>query len=113
MKCLQKLFHLSEKGIEQVTLMGLEEAIKLTDVLYVTRIQKERFTDISLYGTISKYCVDAKVLLGAKEKMIIMHPLPRNQEIAVEVDADPRAVYFKQMKYGLYMRMAILNTLML
>lgn len=102
-----------EKGIEQVTLMGLEEAIKLTDVLYVTRIQKERFTDISLYGTISKYCVDAKVLLGAKEKMIIMHPLPRNQEIAVEVDADPRAVYFKQMKYGLYMRMAILNTLML
>jgi carbamoyl-phosphate synthase/aspartate carbamoyltransferase len=101
-----------EKGIEQVTLMSLEEAIKETDVLYVTRIQKERFTDIGLYSTISKYCVDAKVLLGAKEKMIIMHPLPRNQEIAVEVDKDPRAVYFKQMKYGLYMRMAILNTLM-
>jgi aspartate carbamoyltransferase catalytic subunit len=74
--------------------------------------KKERFTDISLYSTISKYCVDAALMSNAKEKMIVMHPLPRNQEIAVEVDKDPRAVYFKQMKYGLYMRMAILNTLM-
>jgi len=101
-----------EKGIEQVKSMSLEEAIKEADVLYVTRIQKERFTDISLYSTISKYCVDAALMSNAKEKMIVMHPLPRNQEIAVEVDKDPRAVYFKQMKYGLYMRMAILNTLM-
>jgi ornithine carbamoyltransferase len=64
-----------------------------------------------LYSAISKYYVDANLLLNAKQKMIIMHPLPRNQEISVDVDEDSRAVYFKQMKYGLYMRMAILNTL--
>jgi aspartate carbamoyltransferase len=100
------------KNIEQVVGMSLEEAIKITDVLYVTRIQKERFTDINSYNSISQYCVDAKVLTGAKEKMIIMHPLPRNQEIAVEVDKDPRAAYFKQMKNGVYMRMAILARLL-
>lgn len=97
------------KNIEQLVGMSLEEAIKITDVLYVTRIQKERFTDIDSYNSISQYFVDAKVLLGAKQKMIIMHPLPRNQEIAVEVDTDPRAAYFKQMKNGVYMRMAILS----
>lgn len=100
-----------ENGNEQITGMTLEEAIGITDVLYVTRIQKERFTDINLYSAISKYYVDANLLLNAKQKMIIMHPLPRNQEISVDVDGDSRAVYFKQMKYGLYMRMAILNTL--
>jgi carbamoyl-phosphate synthase/aspartate carbamoyltransferase len=100
------------KNIEQMVDMHLEEAIKVTDVLYVTRIQKERFTDINSYNSISQYCVNAKVLEDAKEKMIIMHPLPRNQEIAVEVDEDPRAVYFKQMENGVYMRMAILRNLL-
>jgi len=100
------------KNIEQLVDISLEEAIKITDVLYVTRIQKERFTDINSYNSISQYCVDATVLQGAKEKMIIMHPLPRNQEIAVEVDADPRAAYFKQMENGVYMRMAILSRLL-
>lgn len=102
------------KNIEQIVIMSLEEAIKITDVLYVTRIQKERFTDINSYNNISlsQYCVDEKVLLGAKQKMIIMHPLPRNQEIAVEVDVDPRAAYFKQMRNGVYMRMAILARLL-
>lgn len=102
----------SSKNIEQIIDMSLEEAIKVTDVLYVTRIQKERFTDINSYNSISQYCVDAKVLMGAKKKMIIMHPLPRNQEISVEVDKDPRAAYFKQMKNGLYMRMVILSRLL-
>lgn len=107
-----------EHPAEQITTMTLKEAIKITDVLYVTRIQKERFTDINLFmnldsGTGSGYYIDLELMKDAKEKMIIMHPLPRNQEISVEVDNDPRAVYFKQMKYGLYMRMAILNTLIM
>jgi carbamoyl-phosphate synthase/aspartate carbamoyltransferase len=102
----------SSKNIEQFAGMSLEAAIRITDVLYVTRIQKERFTDINSYNSVSQYCVDAAVLKAAKKKMIIMHPLPRNQEIAVDVDDDPRAVYFTQMKNGVYMRMAILSRLL-
>lgn len=104
---------INSKNIEQVVELSLEEAIKITDVLYVTRIQKERFTDIHSYNNISQYCVDAKLLMDAKKKMIIMHPLPRNQEINVEIDKDSRAVYFTQMKNGLYMRMAILKQFLL
>lgn len=99
-------------GSEQIFTMNLEEAIKITDVLYVTRTQKERFDDIKSYIEISQYCVDAKLMMSAKEKMIVMHPLPRNYELSVDVDADPRAAYFKQMENGLYVRMAILRMLL-
>jgi aspartate carbamoyltransferase catalytic subunit len=79
-------------------------------VLYVTRIQKERFQDISEYeAVLGSYVVNAELMRSAKEKMMGMHPLPRLGEIAVEVDADPRCAYFEQMENGVFMRMAILN----
>jgi carbamoyl-phosphate synthase/aspartate carbamoyltransferase len=94
----------------------LEEAIQRTDILYVTRIQKERFTNENDYQMImrkNKYVINNDILKYAKEKMIIMHPLPRLNEIEQEVDNDPRAVYFEQVKNGIYMRMAILEDILL
>lgn len=90
-------------GIEQ-RVCSLEEALPVTDVLYVTRIQKERF---QFSGT--PECVDAEKMKLAKEKMIVMHPLPRNEELSIDMDNDKRSVYFKQMEHGMYMRMAILE----
>ena len=85
------------------------EILARTDVLYCTRIQKERFEDLDEYERLKDtFVVDNRVLRDAKERMIVMHPLPRNKEIAPEVDDDPRAAYFRQMKYGLYCRMALL-----
>lgn len=102
----------AEKGIEQVTVPSLEEAIVSTDVLYVTRVQKERFESEAAYEAVAgSYCVDSALLLRAKSKMIVMHPLPRLGEIHTEVDADPRAAYFRQMENGMFMRMAILSLL--
>ena len=108
---------LTNAGITQITNMDLIEAIAITDVLYVTRIQKERFDNIGEYTNIlqsqsATYQLSPEILSIAKPKMIIMHPLPRNNEIPPEIDADPRAVYFKQMQYGLYMRMALLEWVM-
>jgi carbamoyl-phosphate synthase/aspartate carbamoyltransferase/dihydroorotase len=78
-------------------------------VLYVTRVQKERFEDLGVYESVKgSYIITPETLARAKEKMIIMHPLPRVTEIAMEVDDDPRAAYFRQMEYGLYVRMALL-----
>jgi aspartate carbamoyltransferase len=94
---------------------NLENALKNTDVLYVTRIQKERFSTEQEYNTImlqNNYIIDKHILQYAKEKMIIMHPLPRLNEIHTEVDNDPRAVYFEQVKNGVYMRMAILDSIL-
>jgi aspartate carbamoyltransferase catalytic subunit len=78
-------------------------------VLYVTRVQKERFTDESVYESVKgAYVIDPKVMKAAKERMIVMHPLPRVGEINPDFDDDPRAAYFRQMEYGLYVRMALL-----
>ena len=88
--------------------MNLEEAIPLTDVLYITRIQKERLTSNENYNPI---IIDKNILNMAKEDMIVMHPLPRLSEISTDIDDDPRSVYFTQVKNGVYMRMAILDTL--
>jgi aspartate carbamoyltransferase catalytic subunit len=78
-------------------------------VLYVTRVQKERFEDAALYERVKgAYVVDQAVMKPAKRDMIVMHPLPRVGEISVEFDEDPRAAYFRQMEYGLYVRMALL-----
>lgn len=88
--------------------MDLQEAIPITDILYVTRIQKERFEKEEY---ITPYVVNKELIAHAKEKMIIMHPLPRMNELSTELDSDPRAVYFKQVENGVYMRMAILDTL--
>jgi len=94
------------------TNMRLEDALKTSDVLYVTRIQKERFTNIEEYDAAVTQVppINGEILKRhAKREMIIMHPLPRLNEIAVEVDEDDRAVYFEQVKNGVYMRMAILE----
>ena len=103
---------LKELCIEQRT-MTLDEAMPITDVLYVTRIQKERFKNPEDYSEANrvKQCIDVSRMALAKKTMILMHPLPRLDEIAVEVDADPRAVYFTQVENGVYMRMAILDKL--
>jgi aspartate carbamoyltransferase catalytic subunit len=100
---------LKSKGVQQEEFTGLDKPLPATDVLYVTRVQKERFTDESVYESVKgAYVIDPKVMKAAKERMIVMHPLPRVGEIAVEFDDDPRAAYFRQMEYGLYVRMALL-----
>jgi aspartate carbamoyltransferase catalytic subunit len=100
---------LKAKGVEQLEASTLEGVLPQTDVLYVTRVQKERFTDETVYESVKgAYVIDPQVLKAAKERMIVMHPLPRIGEISMEVDDDPRAAYFRQMEYGLYVRMALL-----
>lgn len=79
------------------------------DVLYVTRVQKERFTDLADYEKVQgAYIISPELLESAKENMVVMHPLPRVGEITYEVDEDPRAAYFRQMQNGVYIRMALL-----
>ncbi|RKP02327.1 hypothetical protein CXG81DRAFT_10883 [Caulochytrium protostelioides] len=100
---------LRQKGMLGVVSHDLAAVMPTTDVLYVTRIQRERFDDVAQYhATVGSYVITNKVLQRAKPNMIVMHPLPRVDEIAIEVDADPRAAYFRQMKYGMYVRMALL-----
>jgi aspartate carbamoyltransferase catalytic subunit len=83
------------------------------DVLYVTRVQKERFTDLAEYDRVKDfYVVDAELMDRAKEEMIVMHPLPRVGEISYAVDDDPRAAYFRQMRNGMYIRMALLASVL-
>ncbi len=97
------------KGIPQAEFTSLEPVMPMTDVLYVTRVQKERFEKLSDYELVkSAFTITLETLTIAKERMIIMHPLPRVGEISMEVDNDPRAAYFRQMEYGLYVRMALL-----
>jgi aspartate carbamoyltransferase len=100
---------LKVKGIEQSEFNTLDQALPGTDVLYVTRVQKERFTDLSEYDKAAgAYVIDPEIMEQAKDRMIVMHPLPRVSEISMEFDDDPRAAYFRQMEYGLYVRMALL-----
>ena len=88
---------------------NLEENLKKVDVIYMTRVQAERFFSEDEYIKLKdKYILDKNMLKKAKEDLIIMHPLPRTNEIQTEVDSDKRSVYFNQMKYGLYARMALL-----
>ncbi|MDJ0664965.1 MAG: aspartate carbamoyltransferase [Acidimicrobiia bacterium] len=96
-------------GIEQHATADLDEVLAATDILYVTRIQKERFEDPSEYDLVKdSYVITPETLSGAKERMAVMHPLPRVGEISTDVDSDPRAAYFRQMEYGMYVRMALL-----
>ena len=92
---------------------SLEGAIPELDVLYMTRIQQERFVDIDEYNRLKDtYILDLEKLKGAKENLAILHPLPRVNEISVKVDDDKRACYFKQALYGKYMRMALILKLL-
>ena len=89
---------------------NLETIISQIDVLYVTRIQKERFPDVAEYAKVKgAYKIDLKTLKGAKKDMIILHPLPRVDEIAPEVDLTPQARYFQQVWNGIVVRMALLS----
>jgi aspartate carbamoyltransferase len=99
----------SAKDIPQAEFNSLEEILPETDVLYVTRVQKERFEDPAEYEKVKgAYVIDPEIMKAAKQEMIVMHPLPRVGEISVDFDEDPRAAYFRQMEYGLYVRMALL-----
>lgn len=97
------------RGIEQNEFEDLAEVLPETDVLYMTRIQKERFTDKAVYESVKDiYEVTPKTLEIAKPTMSLMHPFPRVGEISNEVDKDPRAAYFREIKNGLYVRMVLL-----
>ena len=101
--------NLLEKGVMPCTYVDLDSIIPETDVLYVTRVQKERFEDQAVYEQVNQsYVVSGDTMNMAKERMIVMHPLPRVDEISREVDKDPRAAYFRQMEYGMYVRMALM-----
>ena len=104
---------LDKKGFPYTEVESLEEALPELDVLYMTRVQKERFFNEEDYVRMKDfYILDAPKMELAKENMCVLHPLPRVNEISVEVDNDPRAVYFKQVQYGVYVRMALILTLL-
>lgn len=100
---------LDARGVKHASFTSLDGVLAETDVLYVTRVQKERFEDLSVYESLKHaFVITPEVMKKAKPKMALMHPLPRVGEITPEVDADPRAAYFRQMEYGLFVRMALL-----
>lgn len=91
----------------------LEEAMPSLDILYMTRVQRERFFNEEDYLRMKGYYIlDKKKMTLAKDNMLVLHPLPRVNEISVEVDEDPRAAYFRQAQYGVYIRMALILTLL-
>lgn len=98
---------------EYKEVVTLEEVLPELDLLYMTRVQKERFFNEEDYVRMKDfYILDKKKMKLAREDMLVLHPLPRVNEISVEVDDDPRAVYFKQVQYGVYARMALILTLL-
>ena len=103
---------MDEQGIAYSETDDLDAVVPEIDVLYMTRIQKERFRSQRMYERVKDFfSVDARILNELPRHAVIMHPLPRVQEIASAVDADPRAAYFRQAKNGLYIRMALLHIL--
>lgn len=104
---------LDKQNIPYEEVERLEDALPQLDVLYMTRVQKERFFNEEDYIRMKDfYILDAKKMELAPEHMLVLHPLPRVNEIAVEVDDDPRAAYFRQAQYGVYVRMALILTLL-
>ena len=100
-------------GIEFEEVERLEDAMDKLDILYMTRVQRERFFNEEDYVRLKDFYILTKEKMElAKEDMLVLHPLPRVNEIAVEVDDDPRAAYFKQAQYGVYVRMALILTLL-
>ena len=101
-----------ENGMKFVEVTGLEPVIPMLDALYMTRIQRERFLDPLAYQRNKGiYILNRRKLERAKEKMIVLHPLPRVDEIAIDVDDDPRAAYFRQARFGMFARMSLLADL--
>ncbi len=104
---------LRANGIEFEEVEKLEDAMDKLDVLYMTRVQKERFFNEEDYVRLKDYYILTKEKMElAKDDMLVLHPLPRVNEISVEVDDDPRACYFKQAQYAVYVRMALILTLL-
>ena len=104
---------LKKNNIEFKEVEKLDDVIDELDILYMTRIQRERFFNEEEYLRLKdSYILDMNKMNQAKEDMIVMHPLPRVNEIAVEVDSDKRAAYFEQAKYGMYARMALIFKLL-
>lgn len=104
---------LRANGIEFEEVEKLEDAMDKLDVLYMTRVQKERFFNEEDYVRLKDYYILTKEKMElAKDDMLVLHPLPRVNEISVEVDDDPRAYYFKQAQYAVYVRMALILTLL-
>ena len=104
---------LKEKNISYEEVISLEEVIGKLDLLYMTRVQRERFFNEEDYVRLKDfYILNKEKMDMAKPDMLVLHPLPRVNEISVEVDDDERAVYFKQVQYGVYVRMALILTLL-
>lgn len=104
---------LRANNVEFEEVERLEDAMGRLDVLYMTRVQRERFFNEEDYVRLKDYYILTKEKMQlAREDMLVLHPLPRVNEISVEVDDDPRAAYFKQVKYGMYVRMALILTLL-
>ena len=107
------LDELDQLGIKYTQSDNLDDIVKELDVLYVTRIQKERFTDPEDYEKVkSSYVITPEILSGVKKNFKILHPLPRVDEISVEVDSMDCAYYFQQAKNGVFMRQAIITKLL-
>ena len=104
---------IEKKNIEFKEVERLDDVIDELDILYMTRIQRERFFNEEEYLRLKdSYILDVEKMKSAKKDMIVMHPLPRVNEIAMEVDEDERAAYFKQAEYGMYVRMALMCKLL-
>lgn len=100
-------------GMEYIETASLDNALPSLDVLYMTRIQRERFADINEYERLKdSYILTPEKMALAKSEMAVLHPLPRVNEISVKVDEDPRACYFRQVKYGKFIRMALILKLL-
>ncbi len=104
---------LDKNNIKYIETDNLEDNINTLDIIYMTRVQKERFFNEQDYIRLKDmFILDKAKLVNSKKDLIIMHPLPRVNEINIDVDEDPRAVYFKQAKYGMYIRMALIIKLL-
>lgn len=104
---------LNKKQLSYKEVQSLDDAMPDLDILYMTRVQRERFFNEDDYIRMKDcYILDMARMALAKDDMLVLHPLPRVNEIAVEVDDDPRAAYFKQAQYGMYVRMALILTLL-
>ena len=104
---------LEAENIPYEEVVRLEDALPKLDLLYMTRVQKERFFNEEDYVRMKDfYILDAKKMELARDDMLVLHPLPRVNEISTEVDKDPRAAYFKQVQYGVFVRMALILTLL-
>ena len=103
------LNYMRNNGQDFIETEQLAQCLSELDILYMTRVQRERFRDAKQYERLrGVYVLDRELMKAARSDMLLMHPLPRYGEIAVDVDSDPRAVYFEQARYGMFIRMALL-----